>query len=166
MDVTVCLKCSNAVIFSVPPWRVWPTSAFYLLPSCLFCGQMKSLASSNFPFGVELRKAVAIWGLWAALEPLSAAELLHGSVEIPCSSAGLPSCACGAPGVFSWAEIGRDWGFPPTQLFSSRTCFSTCLGVIWQKSIIAPLFVCSLFQHYCYTRGGMRHTSYTCICGR
>ncbi|KAF4799013.1 Xaa-Pro dipeptidase [Turdus rufiventris] len=24
----------------------------------------------------------------------------------------------------------------------------------------------SLFQHYCYTRGGMRHTSYTCICGR
>lgn len=23
----------------------------------------------------------------------------------------------------------------------------------------------SLFQHYCYTRGGMRHTSYTCICG-
>ncbi|KAF1544546.1 Xaa-Pro dipeptidase, partial [Eudyptula albosignata] len=24
----------------------------------------------------------------------------------------------------------------------------------------------SLFQHYCYARGGMRHTSYTCICGR
>uniref|UniRef100_A0AAY4CVK0 Xaa-Pro dipeptidase n=1 Tax=Denticeps clupeoides TaxID=299321 RepID=A0AAY4CVK0_9TELE len=23
----------------------------------------------------------------------------------------------------------------------------------------------SLFQHYCYSRGGMRHTSYTCICG-
>ncbi|XP_034733940.1 xaa-Pro dipeptidase [Etheostoma cragini] len=23
----------------------------------------------------------------------------------------------------------------------------------------------SLFQHYCYTKGGMRHTSYTCICG-
>ncbi|KAK6477278.1 xaa-Pro dipeptidase isoform X1 [Huso huso] len=23
----------------------------------------------------------------------------------------------------------------------------------------------SLFQHYCYTHGGMRHTSYTCICG-
>uniref|UniRef100_UPI00398F01FD xaa-Pro dipeptidase n=1 Tax=Pristiophorus japonicus TaxID=55135 RepID=UPI00398F01FD len=23
----------------------------------------------------------------------------------------------------------------------------------------------SLFQHYCYTRGGMRHISYTCICG-
>ncbi|XP_033014565.1 xaa-Pro dipeptidase [Lacerta agilis] len=23
----------------------------------------------------------------------------------------------------------------------------------------------SLFQHYCYKRGGMRHTSYTCICG-
>ncbi|RMC08936.1 hypothetical protein DUI87_13931 [Hirundo rustica rustica] len=23
----------------------------------------------------------------------------------------------------------------------------------------------TLFQHYCYTRGGMRHTSYTCICG-
>uniref|UniRef100_A0A8D2J7G2 Xaa-Pro dipeptidase n=1 Tax=Varanus komodoensis TaxID=61221 RepID=A0A8D2J7G2_VARKO len=23
----------------------------------------------------------------------------------------------------------------------------------------------SLFEHYCYTRGGMRHTSYTCICG-
>lgn len=23
----------------------------------------------------------------------------------------------------------------------------------------------SLFQHYCYARGGMRHTSYTCICG-
>ncbi|KAJ7421528.1 hypothetical protein WISP_42039 [Willisornis vidua] len=22
-----------------------------------------------------------------------------------------------------------------------------------------------LFQHYCYARGGMRHTSYTCICG-
>uniref|UniRef100_A0A8C2WA98 Xaa-Pro dipeptidase n=1 Tax=Cyclopterus lumpus TaxID=8103 RepID=A0A8C2WA98_CYCLU len=22
-----------------------------------------------------------------------------------------------------------------------------------------------LFQHYCYTKGGMRHTSYTCICG-
>uniref|UniRef100_W5M1I3 Xaa-Pro dipeptidase n=1 Tax=Lepisosteus oculatus TaxID=7918 RepID=W5M1I3_LEPOC len=22
-----------------------------------------------------------------------------------------------------------------------------------------------LFQHYCYSRGGMRHTSYTCICG-
>uniref|UniRef100_A0A3B3Q7E3 Peptidase D n=1 Tax=Paramormyrops kingsleyae TaxID=1676925 RepID=A0A3B3Q7E3_9TELE len=23
----------------------------------------------------------------------------------------------------------------------------------------------SLFQHYCYTHGGMRHTSYACICG-
>uniref|UniRef100_A0A3Q3WT95 Xaa-Pro dipeptidase n=1 Tax=Mola mola TaxID=94237 RepID=A0A3Q3WT95_MOLML len=23
----------------------------------------------------------------------------------------------------------------------------------------------SLFQHYCYKKGGMRHTSYTCICG-
>ncbi|XP_018418385.1 PREDICTED: xaa-Pro dipeptidase-like [Nanorana parkeri] len=23
----------------------------------------------------------------------------------------------------------------------------------------------SVFLHYCYTRGGMRHTSYTCICG-
>nr|XP_057944640.1 xaa-Pro dipeptidase [Doryrhamphus excisus] len=23
----------------------------------------------------------------------------------------------------------------------------------------------SLFQHYCFTKGGMRHTSYTCICG-
>ncbi|MBN3309900.1 PEPD dipeptidase, partial [Amia calva] len=23
----------------------------------------------------------------------------------------------------------------------------------------------SLFQHYCYKQGGMRHTSYTCICG-
>ncbi|XP_019391396.1 PREDICTED: xaa-Pro dipeptidase isoform X3 [Crocodylus porosus] len=23
----------------------------------------------------------------------------------------------------------------------------------------------SLFEHYCYSRGGMRHTSYTCICG-
>ncbi|XP_072236251.1 xaa-Pro dipeptidase-like isoform X2 [Leuresthes tenuis] len=23
----------------------------------------------------------------------------------------------------------------------------------------------SLFQHYCYNKGGMRHTSYTCICG-
>uniref|UniRef100_H3CBZ2 Xaa-Pro dipeptidase n=1 Tax=Tetraodon nigroviridis TaxID=99883 RepID=H3CBZ2_TETNG len=23
----------------------------------------------------------------------------------------------------------------------------------------------SLFEHYCYTKGGMRHTSYTCICG-
>ncbi|MGH0128378.1 UNVERIFIED_CONTAM: hypothetical protein FKN15_070324 [Acipenser sinensis] len=22
-----------------------------------------------------------------------------------------------------------------------------------------------LFQHYCYTRGGKRHTSYTCVCG-
>uniref|UniRef100_A0A7N8XXM9 Xaa-Pro dipeptidase n=1 Tax=Mastacembelus armatus TaxID=205130 RepID=A0A7N8XXM9_9TELE len=27
------------------------------------------------------------------------------------------------------------------------------------------LLPCSLFQHYCYTKGGMRHTSYTCICG-
>uniref|UniRef100_A0A3P9BCR8 Xaa-Pro dipeptidase n=1 Tax=Maylandia zebra TaxID=106582 RepID=A0A3P9BCR8_9CICH len=26
-------------------------------------------------------------------------------------------------------------------------------------------YLCSLFQHYCYTKGGMRHTSYTCICG-
>uniref|UniRef100_A0A668AA42 Xaa-Pro dipeptidase n=1 Tax=Myripristis murdjan TaxID=586833 RepID=A0A668AA42_9TELE len=24
---------------------------------------------------------------------------------------------------------------------------------------------CSLFQHHCYSQGGMRHTSYTCICG-
>ena len=24
----------------------------------------------------------------------------------------------------------------------------------------------SLFQHYCYANGGMRHTSYTCICAR
>ncbi|XP_005862728.1 PREDICTED: xaa-Pro dipeptidase [Myotis brandtii] len=23
----------------------------------------------------------------------------------------------------------------------------------------------SLFEHYCYSRGGMRHSSYTCICG-
>ena len=23
----------------------------------------------------------------------------------------------------------------------------------------------SLFSHYCYTNGGMRHVSYTCICG-
>uniref|UniRef100_A0A3Q1HKD0 Xaa-Pro dipeptidase n=1 Tax=Anabas testudineus TaxID=64144 RepID=A0A3Q1HKD0_ANATE len=27
------------------------------------------------------------------------------------------------------------------------------------------LYSDSLFQHYCYTKGGMRHTSYTCICG-
>uniref|UniRef100_A0A3B4XX49 Xaa-Pro dipeptidase n=1 Tax=Seriola lalandi dorsalis TaxID=1841481 RepID=A0A3B4XX49_SERLL len=32
------------------------------------------------------------------------------------------------------------------------------------KFIIFPFFP-SLFQHYCYTKGGMRHTSYTCICG-
>ena len=24
----------------------------------------------------------------------------------------------------------------------------------------------SLFQHYCYANGGMRHVSYTCICAR
>ena len=24
----------------------------------------------------------------------------------------------------------------------------------------------SLFQHVCYSRGGYRHVSYTCICGR
>ena len=24
----------------------------------------------------------------------------------------------------------------------------------------------SLFQHYCYSKGGMRHVSYTCICAR
>ena len=24
----------------------------------------------------------------------------------------------------------------------------------------------SLFQHYCYSEGGCRHTSYTCICAR
>uniref|UniRef100_A0A6Q2ZFC0 Xaa-Pro dipeptidase n=1 Tax=Esox lucius TaxID=8010 RepID=A0A6Q2ZFC0_ESOLU len=31
--------------------------------------------------------------------------------------------------------------------------------------LISVLDCSSLFQHYCYTRGGMRHTSYTCICG-
>ena len=24
----------------------------------------------------------------------------------------------------------------------------------------------SLFQHVCYSRGGCRHVSYTCVCGR
>lgn len=53
----VYLKCSKAVVFSIPLQTVWPAlaaSAFSLLPSCLFCGQMKSLASSGFPLGVEL----------------------------------------------------------------------------------------------------------------
>uniref|UniRef100_A0AAZ3P9W0 Xaa-Pro dipeptidase n=1 Tax=Oncorhynchus tshawytscha TaxID=74940 RepID=A0AAZ3P9W0_ONCTS len=33
------------------------------------------------------------------------------------------------------------------------------------RSLMSVLFCCSLFQHYCYSHGGMRHTSYTCICG-
>lgn len=32
-------------------------------------------------------------------------------------------------------------------------------------TVITVFMFCSLFQHYCYTKGGMRHTSYTCICG-
>uniref|UniRef100_A0A8P4GGI4 Xaa-Pro dipeptidase n=1 Tax=Dicentrarchus labrax TaxID=13489 RepID=A0A8P4GGI4_DICLA len=34
------------------------------------------------------------------------------------------------------------------------------------QSVLFPFFLpYSLFQHYCYNKGGMRHTSYTCICG-
>ncbi|XP_062356014.1 xaa-Pro dipeptidase isoform X2 [Cinclus cinclus] len=33
------------------------------------------------------------------------------------------------------------------------------------NKILHPEIAECLFQHYCYTRGGMRHTSYTCICG-
>ncbi|RLV97383.1 hypothetical protein DV515_00011835 [Chloebia gouldiae] len=34
----------------------------------------------------------------------------------------------------------------------------------WSVYTTEAILAC-LFQHYCYTRGGMRHTSYTCICG-
>uniref|UniRef100_A0AAX7VHY3 Xaa-Pro dipeptidase n=1 Tax=Astatotilapia calliptera TaxID=8154 RepID=A0AAX7VHY3_ASTCA len=33
------------------------------------------------------------------------------------------------------------------------------------NTLLHPVIVDCLFQHYCYTKGGMRHTSYTCICG-
>uniref|UniRef100_A0A672IHT8 Xaa-Pro dipeptidase n=1 Tax=Salarias fasciatus TaxID=181472 RepID=A0A672IHT8_SALFA len=33
------------------------------------------------------------------------------------------------------------------------------------NTLLHPVIVECLFQHYCYTKGGMRHTSYTCICG-
>ncbi|XP_071612841.1 xaa-Pro dipeptidase isoform X2 [Heliangelus exortis] len=33
------------------------------------------------------------------------------------------------------------------------------------NKILHPEIAECLFQHYCYARGGMRHTSYTCICG-
>uniref|UniRef100_A0A8C7UWC5 Xaa-Pro dipeptidase n=1 Tax=Oncorhynchus mykiss TaxID=8022 RepID=A0A8C7UWC5_ONCMY len=39
-------------------------------------------------------------------------------------------------------------------------CGASCV-----RSLMSVLFCCSLFQHYCYSHGGMRHTSYTCICG-
>nr|XP_040136089.1 xaa-Pro dipeptidase isoform X3 [Ictidomys tridecemlineatus] len=32
------------------------------------------------------------------------------------------------------------------------------------NTILHPEIVECLFQHYCYSRGGMRHNSYTCIC--
>uniref|UniRef100_A0A3P9ML54 Xaa-Pro dipeptidase n=1 Tax=Oryzias latipes TaxID=8090 RepID=A0A3P9ML54_ORYLA len=40
-----------------------------------------------------------------------------------------------------------------------RTCSSYARMIKWIH------FEKNLFQHYCYTKGGMRHTSYTCICG-
>uniref|UniRef100_A0A670K7V8 Xaa-Pro dipeptidase n=1 Tax=Podarcis muralis TaxID=64176 RepID=A0A670K7V8_PODMU len=33
------------------------------------------------------------------------------------------------------------------------------------NAVLHPEIAECLFQHYCYKRGGMRHTSYTCICG-
>uniref|UniRef100_A0A8C0Q303 Xaa-Pro dipeptidase n=2 Tax=Canis lupus familiaris TaxID=9615 RepID=A0A8C0Q303_CANLF len=33
------------------------------------------------------------------------------------------------------------------------------------NTILHPEIVECLFEHYCYSRGGMRHSSYTCICG-
>uniref|UniRef100_A0AC11E9Y0 Peptidase D n=1 Tax=Ovis aries TaxID=9940 RepID=A0AC11E9Y0_SHEEP len=33
------------------------------------------------------------------------------------------------------------------------------------NTILHPEIMESLFEHYCYSRGGMRHSSYTCICG-
>uniref|UniRef100_A0A674AZT3 Xaa-Pro dipeptidase n=1 Tax=Salmo trutta TaxID=8032 RepID=A0A674AZT3_SALTR len=33
------------------------------------------------------------------------------------------------------------------------------------NTLLHPVIVECLFQHYCYSHGGMRHTSYTCICG-
>lgn len=44
-----------------------------------------------------------------------------------------------------------------------RDFFFFQLICTWKFSCV--LFPSSLFQHYCYTKGGMRHTSYTCICG-
>uniref|UniRef100_A0A8C0DUT7 Xaa-Pro dipeptidase n=1 Tax=Balaenoptera musculus TaxID=9771 RepID=A0A8C0DUT7_BALMU len=33
------------------------------------------------------------------------------------------------------------------------------------NTILHPEIVECLFEHYCFSRGGMRHSSYTCICG-
>uniref|UniRef100_A0A8C6CMD4 Xaa-Pro dipeptidase n=1 Tax=Moschus moschiferus TaxID=68415 RepID=A0A8C6CMD4_MOSMO len=33
------------------------------------------------------------------------------------------------------------------------------------NTILHPEIVECLFEHFCYSRGGMRHSSYTCICG-
>lgn len=113
MDEIVYLKCSNAVICSVPLGRVWPAlpaPAFSLLLSCLFCGQVNSLVLSQqyFPSWCwAVRKAGALWGHWAALEPLFAAELFNGSGDGVQLCRALSS-AWGAMGVLSWAEMGRE----------------------------------------------------------
>uniref|UniRef100_A0A2I3M0P5 Xaa-Pro dipeptidase n=1 Tax=Papio anubis TaxID=9555 RepID=A0A2I3M0P5_PAPAN len=53
----------------------------------------------------------------------------------------------------------------PTSLRTTLLC-PTCRRPVPHP--FCPQLLCplpSLFEHYCYSRGGMRHSSYTCICG-
>uniref|UniRef100_A0A5G2QM19 Xaa-Pro dipeptidase n=1 Tax=Sus scrofa TaxID=9823 RepID=A0A5G2QM19_PIG len=66
-------------------------------------------------------------------------------------------CLCSLPGAYP-TLFCLPAGLPLKSIFQART----------QRLLLSPPCIhpsLSLFEHYCYSRGGMRHSSYTCICG-